>query len=83
MRSMQAPEPRQPPPNRLEELREARGLKRVHLAAAFDVDQSTIFRWERNGGIPDEAKLRLAEFFEVNPAYLMGWIDHDSEPVAA
>jgi len=51
----------------------ARGLKRVHLAAALDVDQSTVFRWERHGAIPDDRKLALAEFFDVEPAYLMGW----------
>jgi transcriptional regulator with XRE-family HTH domain len=63
------------PPNRLEELREAGGLKRYHLAAEVDVDQSTIYRWERGGTIPDEVKLRLADFFGVSPAYLMRWED--------
>lgn len=81
MRSMQGTPTRDRPPNRIREVREARGLRQAHLAAFLDVDQSTIARWERNdSAIPDPAKLRLAEFLGVAPAYLMGWAE---EPVAA
>lgn len=65
--------PIQVPPNRLRELREGRDLKPYDLAAKLRVDPSTIYRWERDGGIPDPLKLELAEFFGVTGAYLMGW----------
>lgn len=66
--------------NRLRELREARGLKLYDISAAIRVDPGTVSRWERGiSPIPDEAKLQLAEFFDVTRPYLMGW----DEPAAA
>ncbi|MGH2955100.1 MAG: helix-turn-helix domain-containing protein [Solirubrobacterales bacterium] len=65
---------RQLPPNRLRELRNGRDLKLYDLAALLRVDPATIFRWEAGDtAIPDWAKLALAEFFKVEPTYLMGW----------
>lgn len=66
----------QPTRNRLAQLREAKGEKRYHLAAAIDIDPSTIFRWEKGqSGIPDDVKLKLAERYGVSVEHLMGWDD--------
>jgi transcriptional regulator with XRE-family HTH domain len=63
-----------PVPNRLRELRDARGLTRRELAIALDVTEQTVFRWEtERQAIPDERKLDLARYFEVSIASLMGW----------
>ena len=78
----------QAPPNRLRELREARGIKLVQIAALVDRDQSVVFQYE-NGkvGVPDRAKLILADFYDVNVEYLMGWDqsspDNDLEAAAS
>ena len=69
------------PPNRLKELREARGLRRVDLAAHCDVGEMTIRRWELGlSNISDPQKFRLAELLEVDVVDLMGW---DREGAAA
>jgi transcriptional regulator with XRE-family HTH domain len=66
------------PANRLRELREARGLRTYHLAARYDVDPTTIYRWEQGrSDVPDAIKLALAEFYDVTVAYLMGWPEPD------
>lgn len=63
----------QVPPNRLAELRNARGLKLYDIAAAIRVDPSTISRWEKGGSISDDHKHALAEYFEVSIVHLMRW----------
>ncbi len=69
-----------PPPNRIRQLREARGLGRTQLAAQIGRDTSTLVRYEAGvGGVPDEVKLRLALIFGVGVEHLMGW----DEPVEA
>lgn len=69
---------KQPEPNRLAELRKARGLKLVEVAAAVNKDQSVVHRYERGSvQIPDDVKGTLASFYGVSRAYLMGW---DSNP---
>jgi DNA-binding transcriptional regulator YiaG len=66
------------PPNRIRELRNARGLRLVHLAAHCDVDQSTAHRWEvGDSQIPDEQKFRIARYLDVTVSHLMGW---DQDP---
>jgi transcriptional regulator with XRE-family HTH domain len=60
--------------NRLKELREARGLKLVQVAAHVNKDQSVVWRYETGRTqIPDDVKAQLACFFGVSRAYLMGW----------
>lgn len=60
--------------NRLRELREGKELKRQELAVELGVDPSTVYRWETGGvEITDETKDRLADFFKVSKAHLMGW----------
>jgi transcriptional regulator with XRE-family HTH domain len=64
--------------NRLRQLREARGLKLVHVAAHINKDQSAVWRYESGQTpIPDDVKAQLACFFGVSRAYLMGW-DEDA-----
>jgi transcriptional regulator with XRE-family HTH domain len=55
-------------PNRLRQLREARGLSRFELGLMLDprTTERTIARWEaRESAIPDERKIELARLFEV------------------
>lgn len=68
-------------PNRLAQLRRHRGCRLLDVAIAADRDVSVIGRYERGETeIPDDIKARLAVFFGVSRAHLMGW---DDEVVAA
>jgi transcriptional regulator with XRE-family HTH domain len=68
--------------NRLRELRRKRGLVLIEVAAHIDRDQSVISRYEAGTvQIPDDVKLRLAAFYGVTVAYLMGW-ENDGEAAA-
>lgn len=68
----------QGPPNRIRQLRTARGLSLAGLAAEMFVHESTVSRWESGeSGIPDHRKQQLAEFFEVSVLELMGWDSPD------
>lgn len=58
--------------NRIREIREQQGKRQIHVAAKFDVDQSTVHRWEQVGP-PRHIIPALALYFEVDPSYLMGW----------
>jgi transcriptional regulator with XRE-family HTH domain len=69
--------------NRLRVLRELKGLKRHELAVALAVDPTTVYRWETGAAeMGDETKAKVAEFFDVSRAYLMGW-EMDEQEVAA
>jgi transcriptional regulator with XRE-family HTH domain len=69
--------------NRLQELREAAGVKRHELAVELDVDPSTVYRWEiGRTSIPSDLIPRLAARFGVEPAHLMGW-DRKAAPETA
>ena len=71
------------PPNRLAELREAKGLIRSEVAGHLRIDQTTLYRWERGATtIPDDAKTKLAKLFGVTRAYLMRWEDDEPEVAA-
>jgi transcriptional regulator with XRE-family HTH domain len=58
--------------NRIRELREGKGIRQVHMAAAFNVDQSTVHRWEQIGP-PAQVIPDLAKYLEADPSYMMGW----------
>lgn len=59
---------------RLRELRVAKGLQAYEVAVVARRSESMISLYEREiVPIPDEVKARLAEFFGVSRAYLMGW----------
>lgn len=62
------------PPSRLPELLATRGLSLRDIAAHCSVSQTTASRWVRGQmQIPDEQKLKLAEYFDVPVAFAMGW----------
>jgi transcriptional regulator with XRE-family HTH domain len=64
--------------NRLKALREARGLRLVHVGAHINRDQATVYRYETGTTrIPDDIKAELACLFGVSRAYLMGWDEPD------
>lgn len=70
------------PTPRLGALMEAGAIRANKVAAHCDVDQSTVWRWRTGrAAIPDEQKLRLAEFFGVTVPYLMAW-DEPTEKAA-
>lgn len=63
-------------PNRIGELRSARGLKREELAVALRVNPSTVRRWETGAvDVPPKWMHVLAEFFGVSIPWLMCWED--------
>lgn len=73
------------PPNRLREVRTHRGVKLITIAAACDVDTTTVARWQ-NKGIPADHLPTVAETLNVNVPYLTGWSSTDGPyvpPVAA
>lgn len=66
--------------NRLKELRKEKKLTQEELAGEIGVSKITILRWE-NGERqikPDKAQA-LADYFEVNPAYLLGFTDSPAD----
>lgn len=73
MHSMQATGATASASNRIAECREAKDLKLSEVAGALRVDQSTVWRWEKTGRIPDERKHQLAAMLDVTVPYLMGW----------
>ena len=67
-------------PNRIRELREARGITPERLTVLLEDrggprrNRTTVFRWETGYvQVPDRVKLELARFFGVSIPYLMGW----------
>lgn len=73
MHSMQARAATASTSNRITQCREAKGLVLSEVAGALRVDQSTVWRWEKTGRIPDERKHELAAMLDVSVPYLMGW----------
>lgn len=65
--------------NRLAELRRARQLRMIDVAAYIGRDQSLVHRYETGKiPIPDDVKAKLAELFGVTRAYLMGWDEDEA-----
>lgn len=66
--------------NRLKELRKAKKLTQQELAEKTDIPYRTLQRWENgeNQIKPDKAK-KLADFFGVSIAHLLGYDDNDFE----
>lgn len=61
---------------RLQELRNDKGLTQKELAEAVAVSQYTISSYETNRSEPNhEITVRIAQFFDVSSDYLMGLID--------
>lgn len=60
--------------NRLQELREQRGLARSEIATLCGVTERTVERWEKGDtAIPDPQKRVLTAYFNVTVERLMGW----------
>ena len=58
--------------NRIRQFRKARGLTQVEFAAALDVNEATVVRWERGyTALPESVLDRLASFFHVAPTDLV------------
>ncbi len=62
--------------NRIKELRKRKHLFQANLAEIVGVKQSTISGWEKGSFNPNEPQLlKLCEFFNCTPDYLMGYTD--------
>lgn len=59
--------------NIIKSLRKEKGLTQVQLAETFNLDQTTISKWENGKALPDSQLLiRLSKFFDVSTDYLLG-----------
>ena len=66
--------------NRVKELREKNGLTMQKLADGTNIGKSTIASYESRGVTPKPDKAqKLAEYFNVSVAYLLGYIDTPKE----
>ena len=65
---------------RLKELREDLGLSVKDMARNTGVSQNTIHVYER-GGYPSIKQIEMiAKTYDVNPAWLVGWVDDEMTP---
>jgi transcriptional regulator with XRE-family HTH domain len=63
---------------RLPALRKKKGLKATDVAKALDINRTRLSNWELGIRKPQYRELEaLADFLNVNPAYLLGWINDD------
>ena len=59
--------------NVYKELRKEKGLTQIELAQRFQIDQTTVSKWELGRAIPDVSMLcKLSDFFDVSVDYLLG-----------
>lgn len=59
--------------NIFKNLRKAKQLTQKELADIFNVDQTTVSKWEVGKAIPDYGTLqKLADYFNVSVDYLLG-----------
>ena len=62
--------------NNIKHLRIEKGLTQTKLAKLFEIDQTTVSKWELGKALPDTNLLiRLASFFDVSTDYLLGLSD--------
>ncbi|WP_288846648.1 helix-turn-helix transcriptional regulator [uncultured Fructobacillus sp.] len=62
--------------NRLNELRKSRGLKLSEMPKAIGIKRQTYTNYEYGRREPSLATWeKLAKFYGVTPAYLVGWSD--------
>lgn len=59
--------------NRLKEVREQRGLTRKDVAKLVGFSDGAMARYEAGEAITTDKIEILAQFYNVNPAYLAGW----------
>ena len=68
----------------LRELREKAGLSQKELAEIFDVDRSTVNKWEAGTSFPNVSLLRrIADYFHVTTDYLLGRPEPGRDEAAA
>jgi len=68
--------------SRLKELRKGRGLTQKHLANIFNLDTSSICKYESNQATPpSDIVKKFAEFFQVTTDYLYGLTDNPNPPI--
>ena len=66
--------------NRLKELRKAKKLTQQELAEKTDIPYRTLQRWENGESqIKPDKTQKLADFFGVSIAHLLGYDDNDFE----
>lgn len=64
--------------NRIKECRISEGMSRAELGKLVGLSDKAIAHYENGIREPKLATLeKLAAVFGVNPAYLVGWIDHE------
>lgn len=67
---------------RLKELRKSRGLTQKNIANIFNLDTSSICKYESNQATPpSDIVKRFAEFFQVTTDYLYGLTDNPNPPI--
>lgn len=63
-------------PQRLKELREAKGLLQIELANETNISTSCISRWEQGVRVPNiDSIITLCKFFNCTSDYLIGLED--------
>jgi transcriptional regulator with XRE-family HTH domain len=61
---------------RLKKLREEKGMTQEELGKVFGLTDIAILQYEKGKRRPDLEKFKeICEYFEVDPAYLLGMID--------
>lgn len=62
--------------NRLKQMRTEQKISQKELAKHLNVSQNAVFNWENRKREPSiETILTIANYFDVTPAYVMGWED--------
>ena len=51
--------------------RARRNMSLTDLAAVLGVNRRTVWRWEKQGKIPQQAVEKMADLFNVSAAYLL------------
>lgn len=65
--------------NRLKKLRENAGITQKQLADSLNVTQTAVNYWENGKREPNiEMIQKIADYFDVTPAYVMGWENTES-----
>lgn len=65
---------------RIKMLREQHDISQIDLAKKLKTTKQTIYKYENNivTNIPLNRIERIADIFNVHPAYIMGWIDEEN-----
>jgi len=71
------------PNNRIKELLKKKKITQAKAAAHVGVPLSTLGSWCQNSANPKPEKaMKLAEMLSVSVAYMLGWVENDSEGFA-